>query len=168
NTGLIGISSITQPICPQPTVRLSRTAARPPQRSSAGRDPRPRQALKPVFTAAEMRALDRRATAELGIAGSTLMENAGRGAAAEIQSFLVARKRPLRGLAIVVVCGKGNNGGDGFVVARRLAGGGARVRVFLIGRALDVRGDAASKLARLAAARLRPVEVTDSEGIGGL
>ena len=115
-----------------------------------------------------MRALDRRATAELGIAGSTLMENAGRGAAAEIQSFLVARKRPLRGLAIVVVCGKGNNGGDGFVVARRLAGGGARVRVFLIGRALDVRGDAASKLARLAAARLRPVEVTDSEGIGGL
>lgn len=111
-----------------------------------------------------MRALDRRAIAELGIAGPTLMENAGRGAAAAIRAFLRARGRPVRGLEAVIVCGKGNNGGDGFVVARVLAGWGARVRVFLIGRAADVSADAASKLQRLSSARLRPVEVTDSGG----
>ena len=100
--------------------------------------------MLPIFTAAEMRALDERAIRELGIAGARLMEAAGSGAAA-----LIARwHAPVHGKAIVVVCGKGNNGGDGFVVARRLRGRGAAVRVFLIGRRRDVRGDAAAALGR--------------------
>ncbi len=115
-----------------------------------------------------MRALDRRAIEELGVPGPTLMENAGRGAAAAIRAFLAGRGRPVRGLAVVVVCGKGNNGGDGFVVARVLAGWGARVRVFLLARAEDVKGDAAAKLAALRRARLRPVEVTEPAQLAGL
>jgi ADP-dependent NAD(P)H-hydrate dehydratase / NAD(P)H-hydrate epimerase len=114
-----------------------------------------------------MRALDRRAIVELGIPGAALMENAGRGAAAEIRAFLTERRRPVRGLGVVVVCGKGNNGGDGFVVARVLAGWGARVRVFLVGRAADLAGDSAAKLARLTP-RLRPVEITDAGGMARL
>ncbi|PYM05924.1 MAG: bifunctional ADP-dependent NAD(P)H-hydrate dehydratase/NAD(P)H-hydrate epimerase [Candidatus Rokuibacteriota bacterium] len=115
-----------------------------------------------------MRALDRRAVEHLGIPGATLMENAGRGAAAEIRAFLRRRGQPVRGLGVVVVCGKGNNGGDGFVVARILAGWGARARVFLAGRAEDVRGDAALKLAQLGRARIRPVDITDPGGMAQL
>ncbi len=115
-----------------------------------------------------MRALDRRAIEQLGIPGATLMENAGRGAALEIRAFLRRRGQAARGLRVVVVCGKGNNGGDGFVVARVLAGWGARVRVLLVGRAADVRGDAAAKLARLRRARVRPLEVTEAGGIARL
>jgi ADP-dependent NAD(P)H-hydrate dehydratase / NAD(P)H-hydrate epimerase len=68
-----------------------------------------------VLTAAEMREVDRR-TIEAGIAGVILMENAGH----RIIEFLVQRFAPLAGHRIVVMCGKGNNGGDGFVVARQL------------------------------------------------
>ena len=88
--------------------------------------------MLPVFTAEEMRRLDRRATAELGISGATLMEAAGAGAAGEIRAAF----GPLRKKKVVVLCGKGNNGGDGFVVARHLARGGASVRVFLEAAAL--------------------------------
>ena len=73
-----------------------------------------------VFTAEEMRRLDRRATDELGIPGATLMENAGRGAAEAIAAALPALGAPRRGARVVIVCGKGGNGGDGFVVARWL------------------------------------------------
>ncbi len=115
-----------------------------------------------------MRVLDRRAVEQLGIPGATLMENAGRGAAIEIRAVLRRRGRPVRGLGVVVVCGKGNNGGDGFVVARILAGWGARVRVFLAGRAEDVQGDAALKLAQLGRSRIRPVDITDPSGMAQL
>ena len=86
--------------------------------------------MLPIFTAAEMRALDARAIRELGIPGPRLMEAAGSGAAALIARWYA----PVDGKAIVLVCGKGNNGGDGFVVARRLRGRGAAVRVFMVGR----------------------------------
>ncbi|HEY7205863.1 MAG TPA: NAD(P)H-hydrate dehydratase [Methylomirabilota bacterium] len=100
--------------------------------------------MLPVFTAAEMRALDARAIRDLAIPGPRLMEAAGSAAAG-----LVARwHAPIRGKSVVVVCGKGNNGGDGFVVARRLRARGARLRVLLAGRRGDVRGDAAHALAR--------------------
>jgi len=98
----------------------------------------------PVFTAAEMRALDARAIREVGIPGPRLMDNAGTGAAALIAGWLA----PIRGKTVVVVCGKGNNGGDGFVVARRLKARGAAVRVLLVGRRAEVRGDAAAALGR--------------------
>jgi NAD(P)H-hydrate epimerase len=98
----------------------------------------------PVFSAAEMRALDGRAIRELGIPGPRLMDNAGSAAAALIARWLA----PIRGRAVVVVCGKGNNGGDGFVVARRLRARGAAVRVFLVAGRAEVQGDAAAALGR--------------------
>src|SRR5439155_21871957 len=91
-----------------------------------------------------MRALDARAIAELEIPGPRLMENAGAGAAR-----LISREfAPIRGKRVLILCGKGNNGGDGFVVARRLKAQGARVQVLLIGRRTDVKGDAALALER--------------------
>jgi NAD(P)H-hydrate epimerase len=68
-----------------------------------------------VLRAAEMREVDRR-TIELGISGPILMENAGH----RVVEYLEARFSPLAAQRIVVICGKGNNGGDGFVVARQL------------------------------------------------
>ncbi len=99
--------------------------------------------MLPVFTAEEMRRLDRRAIDELGIPGTTLMENAGRGATQAILSHFGSQRRK----RVVVCCGKGNNGGDGFVVASRLKAARALVSVFLIGRGSEVKGDAAAKLA---------------------
>ena len=111
--------------------------------------------MLPVFTAAEMRELDARAIASLGIPGPRLMESAGTGAA----RLIAARWRPLRGRSVAILCGKGNNGGDGFVVARRLRAAGARVRVVLVGRRSEVRGDAAHALSRW---KGRVDEVTDA------
>src|SRR5262245_51076525 len=108
-----------------------------------------------------MRALDARAIQEPGIPGSRLMEQAGAGAAR-----LIAREwSPIRGKRVVIVCGKGNNGGDGFVVARRLAGAGARPRVFLVGRRAEVKGDAAQALGRW---RGRVQEIFDQPGLAAL
>ncbi len=68
-----------------------------------------------VLTAAQMREVDRR-TAEMGIPGIVLMENAGH----RVVEFLAERFAPLPAQRIVVLCGKGNNGGDGMVIARQL------------------------------------------------
>src|SRR5213594_4231461 len=87
-------------------------------------------AVHGVFTAEEMRRLDRRAITELGIPGATLMENAGRGAADAIVRWLAEHERPRRA-RIAIVCGKGGNGGDGFVVARWMARHGLRPTVWL-------------------------------------
>ena len=117
--------------------------------------------MLPVLTAAEMRAVDARAIAELGIPGPRLMESAGTGAAA-----LIARTfAPVRGKRVAIVCGKGNNGGDGFVVARRLSGMGARVEVYLVARRAEVRGDAAAALGRW---RGRVEEIASDADVGRL
>jgi len=68
-----------------------------------------------VLTAAQMREVDRR-TIEMGVPGAVLMENAG----SRVVEFLEERFSPLGDQRIVVFCGKGNNGGDGLVVARQL------------------------------------------------
>ena len=78
----------------------------------------------PVLTADEMRRADRHAIDEIGLPGPVLMENAGAAVAR-----LVDERFP-RARRVVVVCGRGNNGGDGFVVARRL---GARAEALLLG-----------------------------------
>jgi len=88
----------------------------------------------PVLTAAEMRDADRRTIEEVGLPGSVLMENAGAAVAREIRTRFPGARRP------VVLCGKGNNGGDGFVVARHLAD--LEPAVFLLGARADVHGDA--------------------------
>jgi NAD(P)H-hydrate epimerase len=100
-----------------------------------------------AVTAAEMRALDRW-TIEHGTPGHVLMERAGLGAA----RVLLERLRRPRG-PVVVVAGRGNNGGDGFVVARHLRRRRVPVEVWLLGRPADVRGDAASALAAWTRAR---------------
>src|SRR6185503_11823872 len=112
--------------------------------------------------AAEMRALDRRAIDELGIPGATLMEHAGRGAAAGLVALLPALGAPRRGARVAIVCGKGGNGGDGFVVARWLRRRGHRPTVLLAARPEDVGGDAGVKLAELRRAGVRPVVIEDA------
>src|SRR5438132_1140048 len=84
----------------------------------------------------EVRLLDRQAIEEFGMPGVVLMENAGRGAA----ELLVALG--ING-PVVICCGKGNNGGDGFVMARHLELQGVRVRVLLFAKPQTLAGDAA-------------------------
>ncbi|MEK7468203.1 MAG: NAD(P)H-hydrate epimerase [Planctomycetota bacterium] len=100
------------------------------------------------MTCAEMRALEKRAIEETGIPAAVLMENAGRAVAEE------ALRMAASGL-IVVVCGRGNNGGDGFVAARLLDSGGAPVRVVALEPA-RLEGDA---LANYRALRFSGAEV---------
>jgi len=90
-----------------------------------------------LVTASEMRELDRRAIQDLGIPSLVLMENAGR------TTYRILR-REFPGLQgeVAVVAGPGNNGGDGFVVARYLANAGLPVAVFLLGPRDRVSGDA--------------------------
>src|SRR5512134_2415021 len=113
-----------------------------------------------------MRRVDERAIRELGIPGATLMENAGTGAAEAALAWLAEGTRSARGRRVVVVCGKGGNGGDGFVVARRLARRGVRCEVLLAATPGEVRGDAGGKLRELQKAGLRPVVVDDARGLG--
>ncbi len=95
-----------------------------------------------VTTAAEMRRMDALAIERFGVPGAVLMERAGTGAAA----VLLARFPHVRKHGAVVVAGKGNNGGDGFVVARALKKKRVRVDVILAAAPSDVRGDARAKL----------------------
>src|SRR5437899_4114575 len=109
-----------------------------------------------------MRRLDRRAITELGIPGATLMENAGRGAAARIVALLGRLKATRRGARVAVVCGKGGNGGDGFVVARWLKRSGVRPDVLLAYPEGEIGGDAGGKLRELRRSGVRPWLVEDA------
>jgi NAD(P)H-hydrate epimerase len=91
--------------------------------------------MRPL-TCAEIRELDRRAIQDFGLPGVVLMENAGR-SAAELLVQLGAAGR------VVIVCGKGNNAGDGFVMARHLANRSIDVEVFLAAAPESLSGDAA-------------------------
>jgi NAD(P)H-hydrate epimerase len=99
-----------------------------------------------LVTAAEMRALDRHTIDVLGVPGAVLMESAGRRVADCVEQLLggswSAAGASGRSLRIVVVAGTGNNGGDGCVVARTLAGRGHSVELLLIGDEARVVGDA--------------------------
>lgn len=103
-----------------------------------------------VVTAAEMREIDRITTEKYGVHPLTLMENAGSGVAQFILERYPEAER------ITVVCGKGNNGGDGFVAARKLHRAARVVEVVLLASAEELRGDAASTFERLP---IRPVIV---------
>jgi ADP-dependent NAD(P)H-hydrate dehydratase / NAD(P)H-hydrate epimerase len=93
-----------------------------------------------IVTAAEMREIDRASTQKFGVPSLTLMENAGSAVAAFVLSRYPDAKR------IGVVCGKGNNGGDGFVAARLLHAAGRNVQILLLAGPSEVRGDAAETL----------------------
>jgi NAD(P)H-hydrate epimerase len=108
-----------------------------------------------------MRRLDQRAITELGIPGATLMESAGRGAAEAIVAALSAFGAPRRGARVVIVCGKGGNAGDGFVVARWLKRHGARPTVLLTHAPAEIGGDAGRKLEELRRSGIRPRPFAD-------
>ncbi|MBI4547896.1 MAG: NAD(P)H-hydrate dehydratase [Ignavibacteriae bacterium] len=91
-----------------------------------------------VVTSAEMRACDRYAIEKLKIPGLILMENAGRSVVERMEKHYGS----LSGKSVIVFCGKGNNGGDGFVVARHLYNRGANVLIIIVGRAREIKGDA--------------------------
>jgi len=95
-----------------------------------------------VLSRDQVRAFDAWAINEIGIAGVVLMENAGRSCAELIRQELVAVERP----KVCVLCGTGNNGGDGFVVARHLLNSGFVVSVVLCGDRNKVAGDAKTNL----------------------
>ena len=96
-----------------------------------------------IVTAAEMREIDRVTTEKYGVPSLTLMENAGDAVARfALQQYPEAKR-------ITVVCGKGNNGGDGFVAARKFHEAGRDVRIALLAEPDDVKGDARENLKRL-------------------
>ncbi len=97
-----------------------------------------------ILTAEEMREVDRLTTARYRVPGLTLMENAGK----SVAEFVQARFPNFTHRHILVLCGKGNNGGDGFVAARHLQKMGAKPEVYLIGKMSEMKGDAAKNLAR--------------------
>jgi NAD(P)H-hydrate epimerase len=100
-----------------------------------------------ILTAAQMQRIDRLSSERYGVPSLTLMENAGRG----VVEFLLERFAPLERHQIVVLCGRGNNGGDGLVVARLLREKGFVPRVLLLADPQGLRGDAAVNYQRLAA-----------------
>jgi NAD(P)H-hydrate epimerase len=97
-----------------------------------------------ILTAAQMQEADRLTTERYGIPSLQLMENAGTGVAESLR----AEVPDMNQRRIVVLCGKGNNGGDGFVVARRLREMGADPQVFLFAPPDSVHGDALANLQR--------------------
>jgi len=111
-----------------------------------------------VFNSQQMQEADRRTIDEIGIPASVLMENAGR----QVVSAMESAFESLDTLRVGVVCGRGNNGGDGFVVARTLAEQGIEVTVVLVGRSEDVRGEARANLEALRTLGLDIIEVGDA------
>ena len=96
-----------------------------------------------IVTAAEMRAIDRATSERFGVPSLTLMENAGTAVAEHVLAYYKSAHK------ITVVCGKGNNGGDGFVAARHLHARGKLVRVILLADPAELKGDAAEMYHKL-------------------
>ena len=100
-----------------------------------------------ILTAAQMKRIDRLTTERYRVPSLTLMENAGR----SVVEFLAEHYAPLSAQKITVVCGRGNNGGDGLVVARLLREHGLSARVALLAHPARLKGDAALNFKRLMA-----------------
>lgn len=116
-----------------------------------------------LLTAAQMRAIEGAAIASGAVTGLELMERAGKGVVAAIfETWPELASAPGRA---VVLCGPGNNGGDGFVIARLLAGRGWTVEVALLGQAERLPPDAAANCDRWS--RIGPVVPLDSGVLGG-
>ncbi len=109
-----------------------------------------------IVTAAEMREIDRLTSEKFGVPSLTLMENAG----AAVAEFVLASYASAA--TVGVICGKGNNGGDGLVAARKLHEAGKQVHVVLLADPAEVRGDAAAMLKKLP---VRPVVVLGEDDL---
>jgi NAD(P)H-hydrate epimerase len=111
-----------------------------------------------VLSAAEMQACDRASTESFGVPSLQLMRNAS----AAVADF--AREQFPRARRVTVLCGRGNNGGDGMMAARLLAHSGLDVIVLLLGNPSDLKGDAATAWRELEAAASCRVAVVESRG----
>jgi NAD(P)H-hydrate epimerase len=96
-----------------------------------------------LVTSEQMRKIDKITIEKIGIPGLELMEKAGYGSALLAESILVEK---VKNRKIIVFCGKGNNGGDGFVVGRYLSKWGEKVEFYLLGKKEEVKGDARTNL----------------------
>lgn len=114
-----------------------------------------------IATAAEVRELDRRAIEEIGIPGVVLMENAGQ----HVVRVMREHFPDLKKRRVLVVCGKGNNGGDGLVVARHLFNQGIDVRVTLLEEKEQLKADAKINFDIAAKMNIPIIEITTSEQI---
>ena len=112
-----------------------------------------------VLNTEQMREADRRTIEDIGIPSIVLMENAGRQAVAAMEAAF----DDLGTSRVGVVCGRGNNGGDGFVIARTLVQRGIETAVFLLGSVAEVRGDARTNLEVLGRIGMTVVEITNAQ-----
>jgi len=112
-----------------------------------------------ILNAEQMREADRFTIEDIGIPSLVLMENAGRQVVAALEA---AYESALNG-RVAVLCGRGNNGGDGFVVARTLLQRGVDASVFVVGAVTDVRGDARTNLDILGRLGVTVVELGDEQ-----
>ena len=96
--------------------------------------------FKNAFSVRQIQNLDKTAIHRIGIPSLVLMENAGKAVAAEVKKYIRGRKN----LKVCVVCGLGNNAGDGFVAARHLLEAGVDTAVYLIGKGRQLKHDAAA------------------------
>jgi NAD(P)H-hydrate epimerase len=112
-----------------------------------------------ILNAAQMREADRFTIEEIGIPSLVLMENAGR----QVVSAIEASYESCLNGRVAVLCGRGNNGGDGFVVARTLLQRGVDAAVFVIGSVAEVRGDARINLDVLGRLGVTVVEIADEQ-----
>jgi NAD(P)H-hydrate epimerase len=111
-----------------------------------------------IVTADEMRQIDRATSERFGVPSLTLMENAG----TAVADFILEQYPRAR--TIGVLCGKGNNGGDGFVCARKLRAAGKKVAVLLLAAPAELRGDAATMFRKM---RIKPVAARDEKQLAG-
>jgi hydroxyethylthiazole kinase-like uncharacterized protein yjeF len=112
-----------------------------------------------VVNADQMREADRRTIEDIGVPSAVLMENAGR----QVVSAMEAAFDRLPEARVAVLAGRGNNGGDGFVVARVLWQAGVDVQVYLVGAAADIRGDARLNLDILGRLGLDVIEILTAQ-----
>lgn len=113
-----------------------------------------------VVTPKQMREIDRKAMEEHGIPGIVLMENAGIRLAEEVLKLPGEEKN-----RVVLIAGKGNNGGDVLVAARHLFNKGVPIRVFLVGASSGMAGDAGVNAGILDRMGIPVVEVSDGAGL---
>lgn len=109
----------------------------------------------------QMREIDRRAIQAFGIPGVVLMENAGRAVFREVMMHLQGKSRP----TVLIFCGKGNNGGDGYVVARHLLNHNVKVKLFLLAHQGEIKQDARVNLEILVKMKLAINEINKSEDL---
>ncbi len=111
-----------------------------------------------LANSAQMRAIDQKAIEEIGMPGIVLMENAGKVVFDEVMKMKDRFDR------VIILCGPGNNGGDGFVIARHLHNVKVPVRVFIIGKSSHIEGDALSNLNILKKLSIQIDEIFDGGG----